>query len=322
MRFSTLKKIRAVEFTENPFLSDVLYGLSRKQKSLPSKYFYDDTGSKLFDEICELDEYYLYRTELRMLPKICEELAQVISDELHVIEFGAGSLVKIRLLLEHLNGIRHYVPIDIAGDYLRKASSRLRDALYDIEVTPIEADFTNTIELPDVDNGINRMGFFPGSTIGNFSPVQATSLLEKFRKSLGQNSWLLIGVDTKKSPSILHRAYNDGAGVTARFNKNLLLRINRELNGTFDVDKFAHYAFYNIQEGRIEMHLVCLVDQEISVNGIGFSFQRGESIHTENSYKYSPWEFSELAGHAGWKIKRQWQDEYHLFSYHLLCAEV
>ncbi len=320
MRPPVLKKIRAVESAENPFLSDVLNGLCRKQKSLPSKYFYDDAGSKLFDKICGLDEYYLYRTELCMLPHISREIAQVISDELDIIEFGAGSLVKIRLLLKHLNSIRHYLPIDIAGDYLRKATSQLRDEFNDIKVIPIEADFTNTIKLPNDCDGTTRMGFFPGSTIGNFSPVQAISLLEKFRKSLGLNSWLLVGVDTKKTPSILHRAYNDGAGVTARFNKNLLLRINRELDGTFNVDNFEHHAFYNIQEGRIEMHLVSLTNHKVSVSGVRFSFQRGESIHTENSYKYSPDEFSELAEHAGWKIKQQWQDENYLFSHHLLYA--
>ncbi|MBI4005324.1 MAG: L-histidine N(alpha)-methyltransferase [Gammaproteobacteria bacterium] len=320
MRTSILKKIRAVDTAKNTYLEDVLHGLGRKQKSLPSKYFYDDAGVKLFDEICRLDEYYLYHTELRMLPQISQELSQMISGELDVIEFGAGSLIKIRLLLEHLNGVRHYMPIDIAGNYLRKATSQLRDELNDIKVTPIEADFTNTIKLPDCDDDITRMGFFPGSTIGNFSPTQSAFLLEKFRKSLGGNSWLLVGVDTKKSPSILHRAYNDGAGITAMFNKNLLLRINRELDGTFDIDQFAHYAFYNIQEGRIEMHLVSLTDQKVSVSGVRFSFQRGESIHTENSYKYSPEEFSKLAEFAGWRIKRQWQDENQLFSHHLLYA--
>jgi len=320
MRSPILKKFKVVEASEDSFLNDVLQGLGRKQKTLPSKYFYDDAGSKLFDEICELEEYYPYHTELRMLPVISRELAQEFSGGLDVIEFGAGSLVKIRLLLEHLNGVRHYMPIDIAGDYLRRATSQLGDEFNDIEVTPVEADFTNPIILPDNDNSITRMGFFPGSTIGNFSLLQAIALLEKFRKSLGKNAWLLVGVDTKKSPAVLYRAYNDAAGVTARFNKNLLLRINRELGGTFDVDHFEHYAYYNIQEGRIEMHLVSLVDQEVSVNGVRFALQRGESIETENSYKYSPSEFSGLANDAGWTIIRKWQDEADLFSHFLLHA--
>jgi dimethylhistidine N-methyltransferase len=190
----------------------------------------------------------------------------------------------------------------------------------DIEITPIEADFTSPIVLPDNDNGITRLGFFPGSTIGNFSLAQATALLEKFRKSLGENAWLQIGVDTKKSPAVLYRAYNDAAGVTARFNKNLLLRINRELGGTFNVDHFEHYAYYNIQEGRIEMHLVSLAEQKFSVNGVRFALQCGESIQTENSYKYSPGEFTELAKKAGWTIKRQWLDKDSLFSHFLMHA--
>ncbi len=318
MRNQTLKKIRTVESADDSFLNDVLHGLGRKQKNLPSKYFYDDAGSRLFDEICGLDEYYPYHTELRMLPEISRELAGVFNGKIDIIEFGAGSLVKIRLLFKYLKGIRHYVPVDIAGNYVRKAALELDNDFSNIEVTPIEADFTNTIELPENDNGIIRMGFFPGSTIGNFSPPQAVSLLQKFRKSLGKDSWLLIGVDMKKPPSILNHAYNDAAGVTARFNKNLLLRINRELDGTFDTDNFEHYAFYNIQEGRVEMHLVSLVDQKVSVDGVRFSFKRGESIHTENSYKYSSDEFSELATSATWKVERQWQDADHLFSHYLL----
>lgn len=318
MQTQTLKKIKAVESAEDSFLNDVLHGLGRKQKSLPSKYFYDDAGSRLFDEICGLDEYYPYHTELRKLPEISRELAEVFNGNLDIIEFGAGSLVKIRLLFRNLEGIRHYVPVDIAGDFVRKAALGLDNDFSNIEVTPIEADFTNTIELPENNSGIIRMGFFPGSTIGNFSPPQAVSLLEKFRKSLGKDSWLLIGVDMKKSPSILNRAYNDATGVTARFNKNLLLRINRELDGTFNTDNFEHYAFYNIQEGRVEMHLVSLTDQKVSVDGVRFSFKRGESIHTENSYKYSSNEFSELATSAAWKVERQWQDADHLFSHYLL----
>ena len=318
MRSPLLKKIRAVESAGDSFLNDVLQGLGRKQKSLPSKYFYDDAGSRLFDEICGLVEYYPYHTELCMLPEIGRGLAELFKGNLDIIEFGAGSLVKIRLLLEHLNGIRHYVPVDIAGDYLRRAALELDNDFSNIEVTPIEADFTNPIELPENDIGVIRMGFFPGSTIGNFSPSQAVSLLDGFRKSLGKGAWLLIGVDMKKSPSILYRAYNDAAGVTARFNKNLLLRINRELDGTFDVNNFEHYAFYNIQQWRVEMHLVSLVEQKVLVNGVRFSFRCGESIHTENSYKYSSDEFSELALRAGWKIEREWQDADHLFSHYLL----
>lgn len=321
MQQTALNVNREIMNMPEPFLGDVLQGLGEQKKNLSSKYFYDNTGSRFFDDICELDEYYPYRTELGMLPDISRDLASVFDNTIDVYEFGAGSLIKIRPVLEYLDNVRRYIPIDIAGDHLLKASQRLREDLHDIDIVPIEADFTQCIELPDGDGDHTRMGFFPGSTIGNFSPEQAAALLEKFRQSLGEDSWLLIGVDTKKSPSILHRAYNDHDGVTARFNKNLLIRINRELNGTFDISKFAHYAFYNIEEGRMEMHLVSLEEQNVSVNGVNFSFDTGESIHTENSYKYSPDEFAELAGQAGWSTRRQWQDENHLFSHHLLYAE-
>ena len=304
-----------------PFLGDVLEGLSHEKKKISSKYFYDDVGSRFFDDICELDEYYPYRTELKMLPDISRDLADVIHDPIDVYEFGAGSLIKIRPVIRTLENVNRYVPIDIAGDHLHKACRRLQEEMDDIEIVPVEGDFTRSIELPDGNGQATHVGFFPGSTIGNFSPEQAEGLLEKFRQSLGKGSWLLIGVDTKKSPSILHRAYNDHNGVTARFNKNLLVRINRELNGTFDVSKFAHYAFYNLEQGRVEMHLVSLEEQDVYVNGVQFSFETGESIHTENSYKYSTSEFSELAGKAGWSTCRQWLDEDQLFSHHLLHAD-
>lgn len=321
MQQTAFKLNREAAPVSGSFLGDVLRGLAEEKKNLSSKYFYDDVGSRYFDDICELEEYYPYRTELRMLPDISRDLAEVFHDDIDMVEFGAGSLIKIRPVLRHLDKVKRYIPIDIAGDHLLKASERLRNDLEDIDIVPVEADFTQNIELPDGDEHNTRMGFFPGSTVGNFSPEQAMLLLEKFRESLGENSWLLIGVDTKKAPSILHRAYNDREGVTARFNKNLLIRINRELNGTFDIDKFAHYAFYNVEEGRVEMHLISLEEQSVSVNGVDFSFDIGESIHTENSYKYSPREFSELAGKAGWRTRRQWQDEYQLFSHHLLHAE-
>lgn len=315
-------KCETEEVDVDPFLQDVLKGLGDKQKNISPKYFYDETGSKLFDEICGLDEYYPYRTELGMLPGISRDLAKLIQHDIDVFEFGAGSLIKIRPVLEHLDRIRRYIPIDIAGDHLFKATSQLCDDFADenIEVVPIEADFTREIALPDETDGIVRMGFFPGSTIGNFSPEQAVLLLREMRASLGDNSWLQIGVDTKKAPWILHRAYNDAAGVTERFNKNLLRRINRELNGTFNPDNFAHYAFYNIYMGRVEMHLVSMIDQEVTISGKKFSFRTGETLHTENSYKYTPAEFSGLAMSGGWKIERTWLDRDCLFSHHLLYS--
>lgn len=321
MRTSAIKS-GTEELRVDPFLQDVLKGMSEKQKNISPKYFYDEAGSKLFDEICELEEYYPYRTELEMLPAVSTDLAQLIKNDIDVFEFGAGSLVKIRPVLEHLDRVRRYVPIDIAGDHLFDATSQLRDDFEDdeIEVLPIEADFTGSISLPDETDGVVRLGFFPGSTIGNFSPEQAIVLLKEMRESLGNNSWLQIGVDTKKEPWILHRAYNDAKGVTERFNKNLLHRINRELGGTFDPDTFAHYAFYNIYRGRVEMHLVSQDDQEITISGEKFSFRTGETLHTENSYKYTPGEFTALALTAGWKTERTWLDKDRLFSHHLLYS--
>jgi dimethylhistidine N-methyltransferase len=321
MKTPALKKIRVVESPESSFLTDVLDGLGRKQKSLPSKYFYDDAGSRLFEEICRLEEYYLYRTELQMLPAVSREVAGIIQGDIDVVEPGAGALDKIRILLQHHGGVRRYIPIDISGEYLRKAAAQLDQEFSNLEVVPVAGDFTSIIQLPDKTEGVTRLGFPPGSTIGNFPPPAAIALLERFRKSLGEDSRLLIGVDTKKSTETLHRAYNDSAGVTAKFNKNLLLRINRELDGTFAIEQFEHYAFYNVHEGRIEMHLVSLMDQKVSVNGIRFSFKCGESIHTENSYKYSAAEFSGLVMKAGWNTERQWQDENSLFSHYLLRAE-
>lgn len=318
----SVAKCNTYEIVQPPFLQDVLSGLRSDQKNLSPKYFYDEIGSKLFDDICELDEYYPYRTELAMLPGISRDLASMIDDDIDVYEFGAGSLIKIRPVLEHLDCIRRYIPIDIAGNHLLEATNRLCDDFENenVEVVPIEADFTRGIILPRDTDETMRMGFFPGSTIGNFPPEQAVGLLREIRASLGNNSLLLIGVDTKKEPWILHQAYNDNNGITAKFNKNLLQRINRELNGTFNLDNFEHYAFYNIYHGRVEMHLVSQANQEVSVNGETFSFRCGETIHTENSYKYSPDEFVRLAADAGWQSVRLWQDEENLFSHHLLYS--
>lgn len=311
--------------TGDDFLDDVLTGLGYEQKALLSKYFYDDTGSRYFDEICELEEYYPYRTELKMLPEISRDISDMISDDIELVEFGAGSLVKVRPVLDHLGSVKRYVPVDIAGGHLLEASSRLCEEYdhQDIEIMPVEADFTNEVQIPasDIDTKETvRLGFFPGSTIGNFSPDQSVRLLNELRLTLGTGAWLLIGVDTRKAPSILNRAYNDAAGVTAMFNKNMLSRINRELDGNFDLEKFTHYAFYNETKGRIEMHLVSTEDQVVTVNGEEFSFYKGETIHTENSYKYSPGEFVQLAENAGWTPVKMWQDDDKLFSHHLLYA--
>lgn len=314
--------MEALSRTHNPdfldqFADDVLSGLSQPQKRIPSKYFYDSTGSRLFDQICDLDEYYPYRTELSLLPQITQEINSLIHQPVDVVEFGAGSLVKIRLLLQRLEHIRTFVPIDIAGEHLHKACDLLKHEFKEKTIVPIVGDFTRTVNLPS-HLKLPRLGFFPGSTIGNFSPTEAQVFLANAKKTLGSEAQLLIGVDSKKDPDRLHQAYNDHRGITAAFNLNLLHRINRELNGDFDTDAFYHYAFYNPQQGRIEMHLISRKDQVVNLCNTQFRFSEGESIHTENSHKYTTAEFSQLAGKAGWKIRNSWADEQQLFRVHLL----
>lgn len=308
-----------INHLQNAFADDVITGLKQTQKCLPSKYFYDQAGSRYFDEICQLTEYYPYRTELSMLPGIAKDLADVIDDRCDIIEFGAGSLVKIRILLAHCNNVDRYVPVDVAGEHLRDACEALANEFPQLTVSPIEADFTQVARLP-VGNGHHKLGFFPGSTIGNFMPKSAVNLLARMREQLGTDAHLLIGVDTKKSPAVLHRAYNDSLGVTAKFNRNILNHINRELGSDFQPDKFEHYAFYNAGEGRIEMHLASCEDQCIHVNGCRFEIARGETIHTENSYKYSTDEFLQLAVQAGWESKRIWTDTKNFFAVYLFAA--
>ncbi|AJQ93676.1 L-histidine N(alpha)-methyltransferase [Gynuella sunshinyii] len=301
------------------FIRDVLDGLQQPQKSLPSKYFYDSQGSQYFDQICSLNEYYPYRTELSMLPDVARDLNSILQDPWEIVEFGAGSLVKIRLLLQQLDNIEHYVPIDIAGDHLRQASDRLQQEFPQLTVLPIEADFTQPAPLPET-LPLPKLGFFPGSTIGNFSPEQAQFFLSNIRQSLGDHSRLLIGVDTKKDPSVLHNAYNDSMGVTAAFNRNILNHINRICGADFDPQAFAHYAFYNPVAGRIEMHLISTLAQQVSIDDQMIAFSEGENIHTENSYKYTPDEFLALAATSGWERERIWLDKAQMFSVFLLSA--
>ncbi len=302
---------------QQQFQQDVLRGLSQSQKQLPSKYFYDSTGSKLFDDICDLEEYYPYRTEISMLPKICDDINTLLTEKHDVVEFGAGSLVKIRLLLQATEQVNSYIPLDIASDHLRKSCEILKQDFKSLEIQPVVADFTQKVTLKTRSNH-PKLGFFPGSTIGNFTPEDAILFLSNARTTLGDDSLLLIGVDTKKAPAILHDAYNDNAGITAAFNQNILKRINREISGNFNVDQFHHYAFYNAQLGRIEMHLVSNTDQTVNIGNQQFAIQEGESIHTENSHKYTVTEFEDLAKQANWKSIHNWLDDERLFSVHLL----
>lgn len=307
-----------VDIQQQRFIQDVVAGLSQSQKQLPAKYFYDDRGSKLFDAICELPEYYPYRTELALLPRVCADLSSLLPDQCDIIEFGAGSLVKIRLLLEHLNGSGCYVPIDIAADHLNSACQSLQQEYPGLEIEPVAADFTREVQLPELSQG-QKLGFFPGSTIGNFSPTEAATFLRNARLSLGPDGMLLIGVDTKKDPGVLHQAYNDAQGVTAAFNQNILTRIKRELDAEISTEQFSHYAFYNIPAGRVEMHLVSQADQIVTIADHQFAFTEGESIHTENSHKYTSAEFAALAQDGGWRVVKYWSDTQGLFSEFLLA---
>ena len=299
------------------FLRDVVEGLSQEQKRISPKYFYDAKGSALFDQICELKEYYPTRTELGLLKESAEEIVEIVDGQ-HLIEFGSGSSTKIRVLLEAASNLASYVPVDISKDHLYASAESIAQDYPDLDVIPVCADFTQAFDLPeDVEDG-EKAGFFPGSTIGNFSRQEATAFLSMTADMLGENGGLVIGVDLKKDPKILHAAYNDEDGVTAEFNLNLLDRINRELDGTFERDSFKHEARYNADKGRVEMHLISNKDQTVSVDGHTFHFKRDESIHTENSHKYDIEEFYELGREAGYSAERTWTDDNDLFSIHYL----
>lgn len=300
------------------FLDDVLAGLAQSQKKLSSKYFYDERGSQLFDDICELLEYYPTRTETALLNTHAAEFAELIGANASVVEFGSGSSTKIRILLDALETPAAYIPVDISREHLLASAKALAGSYPDLPVVPIAADYTQPFELPEILGGAARIGFFPGSTIGNFTRAAAVDFLRAAATDLGTDNGLLIGVDLRKDTGILHAAYNDAAGVTAEFNLNVLRRVNRELDGNFDIDAFSHDARWVADQGRIEMHLVSERDQEVRINGHSFAFAAGESIHTEDSHKYGVEEFHALAAKAGWRAFRHWTDADDLFSLHYL----
>ena len=303
--------------TDN-FLEEVLAGLRQPVKRLPSKYFYDERGSQLFDDICELPEYYPTRTEMALLRDISADVAALVGEGATVIEFGSGSSTKIRILLDALDSPLAYVPVDISREHLLMSAKGLAGNYPDLRVVPVCADYTQPFEVPQIDGEKVRAGFFPGSTIGNFTRSEAISFLQAAATDLGHNNGLLIGVDLRKDVETLHAAYNDSAGVTAAFNLNLLHRINREIGGDFDIDSFAHDARWVPEFGRIEMHLVSVCAQTVSIGGESFEFKSGESIHTEDSHKYDVEGFKALAWEAGWNSIDCWTDPDDLFSIHLL----
>jgi L-histidine N-alpha-methyltransferase len=302
--------------------SEILAGLSAAQKRLSPKYFYDQRGSELFDEICALPEYYPTRTELTLMDEHLDEVAELVGPRASVIEFGAGSNVKVRKLLDHLIEPIAYVPVEISADYLLEQAEELARDYPNVHVQPVFADFTQPFELPEhpVEPERNLI-FFPGSTIGNFTRPHARKLLEVMRLEAKPGGALLIGVDLRKSEATLLAAYNDSQGVTAEFNLNVLRRLNRELGCDFDLDSFAHDAVWDESEGRIEMRLVSLREQTVSVAGRKIRFAAGEYIITEYSHKYSVDEFTALAERAGFRSERCWVDENRLFSLHYMTAQ-
>jgi len=302
------------------FAKDVIADLSQQPKRLSPKYFYDATGSELFEQITRLPEYYPTRTELGILRDCGPEIAAIIPQGAALIEFGAGATTKVRLLLQSC-AFNTYVPVDISGDFLNGQAAVLRKDFTDLAVHPVVADFTTPFALPDEIKDMPKVGFFPGSTIGNFEPHEACRFLRSAREILGPSALMIVGADLEKDERMLHDAYNDAAGVTARFNLNLMVRINRELGGNFDVSAFTHRAIYNREQHRIEMHLVSRKSQSVRLLGTTFSFRIGESIHTECSYKYSVERFGALARGSGWKMRKTWTDAEKLFSVHALVAE-
>jgi dimethylhistidine N-methyltransferase len=286
---------------------DVLEGLARPQKALPPKYFYDGVGSKLFERICRLREYYPTRVELGITQRHLKDIARFAGKHCALLEYGSGESLKTRRLLGALQP-SVYMPVDISADALRAAVKRLGREFPKLGIVAITADFSHPLSIPAYRGQARRVVYFPGSTIGNLRRDEAQAFLRMTRGQVGPRGAMLVGVDLKKDPEVLHAAYNDAKGVTAAFNLNLLSRINRELGGDFDVKRFAHYAFYNPMAGRIEMHLVAREAQKVNIGNYRFSFYRGESIHTENSYKYSVQEFEALATNAGFKPAKLWTD--------------
>jgi dimethylhistidine N-methyltransferase len=316
---AALAKAHRFDEQTSAFASDVIDDLAQYPKRLSPKYFYDAAGSELFEQITRLPEYYPTRTELAILRDRGSAISAIIPGGAALVEFGAGATTKVRLLLNQC-AFGAYVPVDISGDFLRAQAASLRKDFPDLGVYPVAADFTAPFALPDAVAAMPKVGFFPGSTLGNFEPHEASAFLRSARGILGHGAQIVIGVDLEKDERVLYQAYNDGAGVTARFNLNVLGRINRELGGDFNLSAFTHRAIYNRDRHRIEMHLISSKTQTVRVLGRSFSFRPGETIHTESSYKYSLERFTALARGSGWTLRHSWTDAASMFSVHALAA--
>jgi dimethylhistidine N-methyltransferase len=318
------RKIRIYDFQpkQEHFREKVLRGLKKSPKELPTEYLYDERGSQLYERICSLDEYYIPRTEAAIMEDNIDEIVALLGSDVLLIEYGCGSCTKTLILLDNMPDLTAYMPIDISKEQLQHVADELRQSYPGLELLPVCADYTGSFDMPVPKRPSRRTVFyFPGSSIGNFDPPSATRFMEHIAGICGKGGVLLLGVDLKKDLTVLHRAYNDRDGVTAAFNLNLLERVNRELNADFQLERFQHRAFYNQEEGRIEMHLLSKGEQVVHLDDVSIPFAEGESIWTESSYKYSLDEFEQLAADAGFSVEKVWTDEQQWFSVQYLVAD-
>ncbi len=307
-------ELKIAEFAKEEIVSEALDGLSKEQKELPCKLFYDEKGSALFDEICLLDEYYPTRTEIGIMEDNINDIAAELGEDILLIELGSGSSVKTRLLLDNLQNLKGYIPVDISSEYLFEVSNNLKDKYPYHDIYPLAVDYTKEFTLPvKTENYKKTVFYFPGSTVGNFTPVQARLFLSRLAAMLSGKGGLLIGVDLQKDNDIIENAYNDNSGITAEFNLNILDRLNKEAGANFNLKKFRHKAFYNGKEGRIEMHLISLEDQRVKIDGAQVRFRAGEHIVTEYSYKYTLEGFKKLIA-GEYELGKVWLDNNNLFS--------
>ena len=305
--------------TSTAELEELVDGLSGEQKQISPKYFYDERGSRLFDDITQLPEYYLTNTELGIMRDNIDEIVELVGKQASLIEFGSGSSLKTRILLEHLSELAAYVPVDISEEHLHASADRIRARFPHIDVIPVVADFTREFDLPKpMVMPIRNVVYFPGSTIGNFEHDMAMELLRVMYHEAGKNGALLIGVDLQKDPAVIESAYNDSAGVTAKFNLNVLQHLNRDYGANFDVDEFSHSANYDADEGRVVIELVSHADQKVELGDAEFDIADGESILTEYSHKYTLEGFAEMANAAGFTVEKVWTDSNSLFSVQFL----
>ena len=299
---------RSTPVVDRALLHEVLRGLRAEQKTLPPKLFYDEAGAGLFERITTLPEYYLTRAELEILREHAADIADLIGPRAALIEYGSGAGVKVRLLLDALGEPAAYVPIDISAEQLERVAIDIATRYPHIPVYPVCADYTRPLTLPRLRADARRLAFFPGSTIGNFHPTEAAAFLKRIRRTVDVGGSLVLGVDRRKDASVLNAAYDDAAGVTAAFNVNMLRRLNRDFDGDFDLERFAHRAFFNSDASRVEMHLVSLADQVVTLAGERISFECGETIWTESSYKYDRELLGQLVSSAGFAVTRLWTD--------------